>query len=189
MTDAEKIVIARGEVSAKDLELALRFLGRIGFNTELMDPAAIVNLRREASANISLPYTIDEITSSDQFLSREHFQEYRSLYAANLSQQIFSMAFGALVNRPRSWQGDRPTPEELGLKLKGREEAGFAPILNNAYQDSSRYVVQAGSFLNALDNQENRWKRRRVSPSQMSVLRMIAGHIGPKIQNTAEQTD
>lgn len=162
----EKIIIARGEVSKKDLELGLLFLGKLELSTEVVDLAALEELRTELMVDqAELPYGIDEISRPDQFLVKEHFEQFRSQYTGDISSKYASRVFGFLVKSQyvrdeRSWDGpSQMAPSDFGLEIIPRSEAGFPDIrTTNSGAEVNSYAVQVGSLLRTVDSWGNgRW--------------------------------
>lgn len=153
----EVIILARGELTPEEIEYNLRFLGARGLRTEIIDPKGPRDFRERLIAQDTI-YSIDEITSDQQFLAKEHFSEFRKQYRADLHPVVAGTAFSVLVN-PKQY-GYHPfsssqrkyanpplkyiPPENLGLVVRTRESVGLPLPL---YPTANLQVVRVDSFL------------------------------------------
>jgi len=161
----EKIIVARGEISGKDLAFIVTFLGKQGLSTEIIDIDHLNELRAELrTRSPNLPYSFSEINSREQYLVKEHFHELSSFHAAEFTPTLASLAFGFLVD-DRLWSFARHrevSQTELGIIIEDRVKLGFPKLGNNTYQRSNRFALQVGSFLDtATDHANGQWDRSR----------------------------
>lgn len=138
--------VARGELTIEDLEFTMRFLGKQGLSTEIIDEPGIPNSAREdgqrdglslplkavvQETEISIPpYSFSRITSRNQFLIREHFWEFRDQYATEFTELDAGRALSAVLHPQKGpnqpWSARLSLePADLGLVVKARDELGF----------------------------------------------------------------
>lgn len=156
----EVVITATGELSAEEAKAISQVLGYIGLTTEIINKTPPQQPRSEPAFEKQKIFSINEVNSSEAFLVKEHFLDWRAKYAAHLSVISTSQAFGHLVNRHR--YGVWPiTPEDMGLVVKDRTEVGFPLADVQEYRtDTNRYAIQAGSFVRAVETEGNgTWHR------------------------------
>lgn len=168
--------IARGEVDGNDGELITKFAGRLGLEGAFLTyrqcqeflarqqplPPRILETS-EASLNRS--YRITDINSRHQFLTLEHFENFRQLFLPPeiiRAKSKVTAAFNALVDpnnvlikRTRS-EGTlaKPPLPRVGILVKSRSELGLEPYagpIRNRYLDttyySKDYAIEAGGVI------------------------------------------
>lgn len=163
----EFIIIARGVLSPEQVEHNLRFLAAQGLKTEIVDSKAYRDLREGLRIQRPEMYSVDEITTREQFLVREHFSEFRINYRADLPTTTSGIAFGVVTHPkrilPKIYRYYNPSrasryhhrdirpeepidPDNLGLVVRRRDEIDLA-IPDNLPRGANLAAVQVGSLL------------------------------------------
>ena len=174
MSDFERRqFVISGEISPKDWELSLRFLGKLGVRAEpVTEPSSLVTSadpQYETLAPGTIPYRLSEITSYEQFLGNEHLGEFWPEYRNS-------------TNKPGSkheclcWGINMlayPEPKGLGYRLSKSQQEEYARSLgievvsprsivgfsdkyaSNAYglwghKDCGDAVIQVDSFIDSV---------------------------------------
>lgn len=201
----EFIIIVKGELSPEQIEYNLRFLAAQGLKTEIIDPKAYRDLREGLRIQRPKIYSVDEITSREQFLVPEHFSEFRINYRANLPTTTSGIAFAVVTHpkrplpkiyryydrssRARRYESRHMRPEEpidpdsLGLVVRGRDEVGLA-IPDNVPRGTNLVAVQVGSFLEFVGSLQSGEKPaiNGLTDKTKEFLMALASHLESRIE-------
>jgi len=143
---AETVITARGELSQLQVDNVLRFLARQGLGVV----AHTLDLERPSmdSEGRSRIYALAAITVREQYLVREHLEEFRSKFVPQYSKEDAGRALGILlgpqIGRHTDHFRQRLNPAELGLVIADRKELGFPAAPQTTF---NKDAVQVGSFL------------------------------------------
>ena len=173
-TPERRQYLITGEVSLTDWELVFRLLGRIGIDTKPVDPADVMLGPTAAVIDSiedgSIPYTLDEITSREQYLGNEHLGDFWPEYRRNVvnsgkrpddKHECLCWGLNMLAQPSRKGTsahmsaGQRAKyAEELGLKvITPRSLAGFSDKYRPGsyglwdHKDYGASVIEVGSFI------------------------------------------
>jgi len=152
---AETIFLASGIISSVRHGEVLNALAEFGLSAYVVPPEHQLEDREQAI----LPYTpFEEITSTEQYLGKEHLHQFINKYVPRANKRTATKAFSMLVEprfkaKPGHGIGMRVPAEVTGLKYKTRDELNF-PKIPSEYnsdtldEDVLNTVVQVGSTLN-----------------------------------------
>lgn len=145
-TQNPHVLFARGEINAKDMSMLSLLLGRFGLESTFMTPdqyerrikiLTTIAIDAEAKNDPENALKLRSITSPDEFLVREHFEDFRDLRRDVLSRNITGRLFHELVDyngERHSWKRNTEgvlvtrVPQPLdGLIVKKRSELGYEP--------------------------------------------------------------
>jgi hypothetical protein len=164
--------VARGELTIEDLEFTMRFLGKQGLSTEIIDEPGIPNSADEDSRRVGLslpsgvvaaeteilisPYYFSQITSGNQFLIREHFWEFRDQFAKEFTELDAGRALSAVLHPQKGpnqpWSARLSLdPADLGLVVKARDELGFQPAPPQTFNVEA---IQIAGLINLVERPE-----------------------------------
>ena len=160
--EEDKYLVIKGPLTSADTELLGSLAIRLGYYTEVQGPGVFASLGEKLPEK-SLPYSFEEIVSPDQFLSREHAEAFRAGYLGTEVREITAItAFGVIVQPAAQIQmhsPGHPKPEDFGLIVKTREDAGFPSLHQSSLghlqyhtKQKANLVVQAGSLVDFMRN-------------------------------------
>src|SRR3989344_2861675 len=202
----EFIIIVRGVLSPEQVEKNLRFLAAQGLKTEIVDSKAYKDLREGLKIHRPEIYYVDEITSREQFLVREHFSEFRINYCADLPTTTSGIAFGVVTHPKRilpkisyspygsypsfsrrRYENRRPeepiAPDSLGLVVRRRDEVGLA-IPDNLPQGTNLAAVQVSGFLEFIRDllPDQKSDINGLTDKTKKFLKALASHLESQIE-------
>lgn len=172
-----QILLAKGDISIADKALLTQLLGKFGLDSKFMTPedykaktrriaTIIVASEAEILHEPKRPFSFLNITSPEQYLVREHFEDFNRMrpdvfQGPTAVGSIFTM----LVDGNGPWMIYDTDPEtnrrELrtpvpmdGIVIAPREQKGFPPYNGTAVNDKitknilcAPYAIQAGSIV------------------------------------------
>lgn len=199
----ETIIVARGEsIPKEDLDMIVQYLGRNGLavtvKTEIAEDDEMMSSLEisapkppEPETLVRGPYDLDEISSEDHFLIREHFFEFGERFFPNYPRNEMGKVLGLLL-RPSYRYGylrsaTNLDPAQFGLLIIDRFELGFGA---GPPQTFSRGAVHVGSFLNFVENLDSNgglgiWG---LNTERKYFLDRLAEHLKMQITELAEST-
>lgn len=170
------VFVARGEVTQPDKVLIRQLLGRFGLNTYVISADEYRTPQEQAEYNRrSQPKTLELLSSRNDFLVREHFEEFQR-YRDNPNVRRINITAGRIFNsivdtRKYSRRDSEPVPIE-GLVVQPRESLGLAPYKSTLQNMSlhslklATYAIQVGSFIDTVETEV-----QGVSPSKSQIYR------------------
>jgi len=168
--------IISAEAPVTDWELALRFLGRLGIEAQPVNTTNSAPIPSSASMDViedgTIPYTLEKITSSEQYLSNEHLGEFWPEYRRNCIQNEQKS-----VNKDDAlcWGLNmlaQPTPKDIrGYRLSKTQKREYAEKLGLK-------VVTPRSLVGFSDNYSpftyGLWDHKEYDPSVIEVASFIS---------------
>lgn len=156
--DQDRIMIIRGPFTQHDERLLGGLAVRLGYSVQ-KPLRGLYNRFPELFADTgegepqAMPYKLDQITSREQFLAREHFLElWDKKLSKQINQRTATAAFAKIVKAGLD--------EAAGIIVATREETGFpVPFATSLQQiahphvrEASDYTIQVDSLLGWADN-------------------------------------
>lgn len=182
-----RIFVARGEVNATDNNLILVLMGRLGLDGASLDvgewqaflrrqgPLPPIKPLDTSDTSSNCPYRFSDITSRQQYLTLEHFEDFGSLYMPRdlvRAKTKITSTFNDLVSRRRLLKGQdlRKQSEyewefRKRVAIKSRVELGIEPYTGpkrDRHQDQVTYetkefAVEAGSIIDLGKSLREEW--------------------------------
>ncbi len=202
-----RVLVGRGEISASDRSLVVQMLAHFGINASFMSP-----IKYERMLELTRPvipqtggevepneYRFSSLASRDDFLLKEHLEDFRVTMHPEIRKAMISRVFNQLVDgkRPqtlvsrafnndtnrwvqRQFRDPEPFP---GVVVFPRDALGLPPytgVVKDKYGPTEELVefgVQVGSII---DN-GRQYRDRTQLPTTQGVHLMIATQLEAQI--------
>jgi hypothetical protein len=199
-------LVARGALSPGDRRLASLFLARLGLESEFMSPdqyqtylehqglvsAPIVPKEPDLSEKKPGLYAISDITNPNQFMVKEHFDDFAKTYDSQIRLQSITI-FGRILVAPdapsrntKSVYGRVPhryhtlSPPN-GVIVRARAETGFTEYTGKldryGREDMQKlvttYAVQAGSLVSFGKQFEGKLKPKAYEVALAQIAHLL----------------
>lgn len=206
-----QVVVARGELSINDRSLLTGLLARFGLTTEYVLHDEFIEQERAAAAFalsfqqdppatrvsselVDSPFAFSLLTHPDQFIVREHLENFKDIHETQLPTAFVGRTFNFLVDG-NGRQRQRTTAREFepappdGIVLATREELGIARCETSfeSYgknKHCSRYAVQAAGVVALSEAYAEKGSQCLTSP-QKNVL-LVGIQLQQQFQNAPQ---
>jgi hypothetical protein len=126
------LIAIEADEHSKDTRHVLYVLARMGLSPEVVRE---YNDLQGLEAEGLEPYPIDQITSREQCMGREHFLSFRDRYAPEFHESLAARVFYAYTGQ----EATRVSPE---LDIKSRQEAGLPLFPPRRYRSGSKSITR-----------------------------------------------
>lgn len=204
----QRTYVVDGSLTAEQWHDIGQKLGELGLNVTQarQSPAEVLEAMAPIPAELRqpLPYTLEDVTSRNQFVAEEHAEEFWKSYAPAARKRgenpekracVYYGLSRLLHPAPRGYnhqlqlQHSDDYARKLGLKLvRPRSSVGF-PMIERRYLFPSDTVIQAGNFIDFMGKLVH-WPREKrpagINKEQIRFLSALALKIDDQISNSTQ---